>query len=156
MNLCPLIILPTTWGYPPIDHFGWKCRDTLLNQIGSAFASRWFRCLIKMVICSKWSRVSPSQDRRTSHRQLVLHSRCLRRGKLRTSPKQFRLEVDLKLVWSDKTVFLFSAHFIKVLSLSVLDKVLAVLEDPQLLGVEVPSHLAKGGTLLQPEKNVDI
>ena len=43
-----------------------------------------------------------------------------------------------------------------MLSLSVLDKVLAVLEDPQLLGVEVPSHLAKGGTLLQPEKNVDI
>ena len=49
---------------------------------------------------------------------------------------------------------LFSAHFIKVLSLSVLDKVLAVLEDPQLLGVEVPSHLAKGGTLLQPEEKV--
>ena len=49
---------------------------------------------------------------------------------------------------------LFSAHFIKVLSLSVLDKVLAVLEDPQLLGVEVPSHLAKGGTLLQPEEKM--
>ena len=41
-----------------------------------------------------------------------------------------------------------------MLSLSVLDKVLAVLEDPQLLGVEVPSHLAKGGTLLQPEEKM--
>ena len=51
---------------------------------------------------------------------------------------------------------LFSAHFIKVLSLSVLDKVLAVLEDPQLLGVEVPSHLAKGCTLLQPEEKMFI
>ena len=50
-------------------------------------------------------------------------------------------------------IFVF-AHFIKVLSLSVLDKVLAVLEDPQLLGVEVPSHLAKGGTLLQPEEKM--
>ena len=48
--------------------------------------------MIKMIICSKWSRVSPSQDRRTSHQQLVLHSHCLRRGKLRTSPKEFGLE----------------------------------------------------------------
>ena len=41
-----------------------------------------------------------------------------------------------------------------MVGLGVLDKVLAVLEDPQLLGIEVPSHLAKGGTLLQPEEKM--
>jgi len=42
-------------------------------------------------------------------------------------------------------------HLIEVLSLGVLDKLFAVLENAELLGVEVARHLANRCALLQPD-----
>ena len=37
INLPPLIILPTTRGQPPMDHFCWKCTDAFLISYSREF-----------------------------------------------------------------------------------------------------------------------